>query len=49
VIKYDLYMIVSEGIALAKIDKANQTTSTDTLDVQIIKTTLLDAPKASNM
>ena len=30
------------GITLAKIDKANKTTSTDTLYVQIIKTTLLD-------
>ena len=48
-ISNNLYMLVCEGIALAKIDKANKTTSTDTLDVQIIKTTLLDAPKASNI
>ena len=46
-ISNNLYMLVCEGIALAKIDKANKTTFTDTLDVQIIKTTLLDAPKAS--
>lgn len=36
-------MLLSDGITLAKINKANKTTSTDTLHVQIIKTTLLDA------